>query len=1209
MDNSNLFINENKRESLKYYLGKLKSNNLTFFESNELLDLYTKEIAGDFGESKAFNDIVSNQDMFFGESSILLFPKIVLNLFQSENQTKSKLTDIWELLEKGEIENVLSYFLTIQNPDLLFYYYILNIYNLLYYSSTENKINNIKLVIEEIETRVPLNQRKIYLLKYFNSKFISKILYNLMQKDISVNEIFKREQVKNQYILIEELLLINDNSQEDKLKFIYKVLPLTSLVMEGKYVSKSLSLIARTAYTYEDFELANSLFLNAESKAVFDFSPSYVSILKDLKNIEDRELLFDILSKMINNMNKINNYHVRSDTFNELIDFIYEKINSKEDKIKLLVLAAPKVNLLQGSTSKFLHLIHIGKLYARMNEKEKAIEFLEKATLEVRGTSRVFYRVGMYSTISYFYMELVEIQNVKEIEKLILIELKKFSLPYDKMFSYCKLAELYLSIEETKKAKFYLFKIKFYLNKEKNYENIESILRSITPLVLNLQEMKYLDILFTIWIKKIEELESNDKIQLEIISLLEFLKEKFTLSQFEEYLLRLNSILTRSKIDSKSVLSSISKIKDANLKSTIWINISKDINLSDYQDSDLDLLSQLFYLFLDFKDDYNAGEVINILCKKIEVSENPIDVLKIVECIAKLSLNFPPNEKWISTILNETKKFDSIITLEDKINSLKIYLSIAESLELMGKKEESKLLFQKEIIEQRISPDTLDTILTLKSLSDNCIAFGKKEEAIFLLQKATSIINKDKSDLLLLLFSNSLELYHSKDHLESVFNQIFNNSGDYLNEISYNIFDKIISSLCLLENKKMTLTLLEKIYNIINSHNNIQKNYRVLFGFAKIEEYNIFRTKFELEVRSLFKRHGVAKSTLPLLNILDNNNEIITITEKLIVLQTVLDKVLEVKNIDNKNDEEVLEFMNEVCDSIIGTKNIEFAKLLYGYFYNISASFESENRILTQIYLSIAMEDIDPDLSTRDFKNICFLLKTIKDKKRLFPKIFSLIKKIRNPDNFKIIFRKLKKYNNKLLEKENNPDLQYNLDMANCYYRQFNFSSADFYFNRAKGIARSSKDSNSIALELSKILISNREIQKEEFFKDLFLEYLEELQNSTYSGLKIDSFTGVVTELLATENYKYLYYIEKFLYDHQEEIELTKHYKYILASYISEKKANLKLFSLFLRSFLLGSFDKALVTTQLRALIKILGNLGFISEALEIDSLSYTYLS
>ena len=225
-DTLNLMDIKKKSESLKIYLDKLKSNAITFSENNELLDLYTKEISGDFGESKAFNDIVSNQDMIFGESSILLFSKIVLNLFQSEHQNKSNLTVIWKLLEKGEIENVLPYLLTIQNPDLLLYYFILIIYNLLYYSSTENKINNIKLVIEEIETRVPLNQSKIYLLKYFSSKFISKILYNMMQKNISVNEIFKREQVKNQYILIEELLLINDDSKEDKLKFIYKIIPL-----------------------------------------------------------------------------------------------------------------------------------------------------------------------------------------------------------------------------------------------------------------------------------------------------------------------------------------------------------------------------------------------------------------------------------------------------------------------------------------------------------------------------------------------------------------------------------------------------------------------------------------------------------------------------------------------------------------------------------------------------------------------------------------------------------------------------------------------------------------------------------------------------------------------------------------------------------------------------------------------------------------------
>jgi hypothetical protein len=162
---------------------------------------------------------------------------------------------------------------------------------------------------------------------------------------------------------------------------------------------------------------------------------------------------------------------------------------------------------------------------------------------------------------------------------------------------------------------------------------------------------------------------------------------------------------------------------------------------------------------------------------------------------------------------------------------------------------------------------------------------------------------------------------------------------------------------------------------------------------------------------------------------------------------------------------------------------------------------------------------------------------------------------------------------------------------------------------------KSENQTKSNLTDISKLLynlmqkdISVDEIFKREQVKNQYI-LIEELQNSTYSGLKIESFTSLLPELLATENYKYLYYIEKFLYDHQEEIGLIKHYKYILATYISEKKENLKFFSLFLRSFLLGPFDKALVTTQHRALIKILGNLGFISEALEIDSLLYTYLN
>ena len=250
------------------------------------------------------------------------------------------------------------------------------------------------------------------------------------------------------------------------------------------------------------------------------------------------------------------------------------------------------------------------------------------------------------------------------------------------------------------------------------------------------------------------------------------------------------------------------------------------------------------------------------------------------------------------------------------------------------------------------------------------------------------------------------------------------------------------------------------------------------------------------------------------------------------------------------------------------------------------------------------MEEREYEFYKNVFKVVNKHLPNVTNKKEIYPKIFNLIQFIKDPDHFKIIFRKLRKYYNNQYDKLEPFDLQHNLNMANSFYRQFNFNSADFYFNRAKGIARSSKESNFIPLEISKILVSNREIQKEEFFKDLFLEYLDELQNSTYSGLKIESFTSVLPEILATENIKYLYYIEKFLNAHQEEIELTKNYKSILTSHISQKKETQKLFSFFLRSFLLGPFDEALVTEQLKALTKLLANFGYCKEAIEIFNIS-----
>ncbi len=652
MENSNPNSIEKNSELLKIYLDKLQSNNLTILERNELLNLYTKKIAGDFGESKSFNDFIAQETKMEEESPIILFAKIVLNLFQNENKNISNLRDIWKLIEAGEVEIVLQYFLTIQNPDLLFCYYILIIYNIINFSENEISFNNINLVIKEIEKRVPLTQRKIFTMKYFSPKFISKLLFFLIINDISVKEIFKREKAENQFTLIKELVILTEETNEDIIKFIYKLIPLTLLITELNYKSQVLSFIAKKVYFYDDIELAKSLFLKAESNVDYEKPNSYLTILIDCDLILDNELLFALLSRMIVNVKNFRADFLKSEVYSNLLEFIYKNIINTEVKLKLLELAAPNVNLYKDSYFKFFHYLHIGKLYTRINEKELALEFLEKATKEVVSVTRVFYRVGMYSTISFFYIELNEIQKTERIEELMLIELKKYSFPYDKMLNFYKMADFYLSIQEIQKAKFYIFKIKPILRKEKKYENIEIILQSSTPLVYKLQEMEYLHFLFTYWIKKIDELEKDSELKLKVIKLLIFINEKFDSSLFDEYFPRLNLMLSRSTFIDKSLINIVRKIKDANLKNTIWISITDNINLNKYLDSSNEFLTQLFYSFLDFKDDYNAGEVINVLLKKLEITKNLSKNLETLDIIAKLSLNFPPNEKLISIIKN-----------------------------------------------------------------------------------------------------------------------------------------------------------------------------------------------------------------------------------------------------------------------------------------------------------------------------------------------------------------------------------------------------------------------------------------------------------------------------------------------------------------------------------------------------------------------------
>ncbi len=543
--------------------------------------------------------------------------------------------------------------------------------------------------------------------------------------------------------------------------------------------------------------------------------------------------------------------------------------------------------------------------------------------------------------------------------------------------------------------------------------------------------------------------------------------------------------------------------------------------------------------------------------------------------------------------------------MEEKIFNLHFYFSIAESLDLMGKKENAKAMFQKEFIEQRISPDTLDTILTLKSLNDNCIKFGKKEEAIYILQKAIPIINERSTNitkpLLLLLFSNTLEVKYNFFKVLNILKEIIYSNKESILVLSDSIFEIIIKSICLLKNKHLAYYILKILDTMIQRTDYYDKKASVYFGYVSIEKIDDIEYKLENLISDIFNSDDRYSWKTPYLALIDK----FSVTKNPEILYFLLNTIFDLlSHIHSIKEQDITEFIIDLCDLFIQSKNKWIGEISSTLFYIKSSSVNINNRVILNLYICIFMEEREYEFYKNVFKVVNKHLPNVTNKKEIYPKIFNLIQFIKDPDHFKIIFRKLRKYYNNQYDKLEPFDLQHNLNMANSFYRQFNFNSADFYFNRAKGIARSSKESNFIALEISKILVSNREIQKEEFFKDLFLEYLDELQNSTYSGLKIESFTSVLPEILATENIKYLYYIEKFLNAHQEEIELTKNYKSILTSHISQKKETKKLFSFFLRSFLLGPFDEALVTEQLKALTKLLANFGYCKEAIEIFNIS-----
>jgi tetratricopeptide (TPR) repeat protein len=435
--------------------------------------------------------------------------------------------------------------------------------------------------------------------KYFSTQFLSKLIFKLISIEIDVLEIFKREKEENQYLLIGEILLYIDINSDNKFLYFNKMIHIINDIHSLKYISNSLSLLAKVYYSNQEYDLAKNIFLEAEKYAKYDYSFSYPSLLENLKEVKEDNFLFTILSKIIKNSQKIKVDADRNSLFSLIFDCINLNITDLETKTNLLELSLPIANLYFHSYYKFFHYIYIGKIYARMIDKQKALIYLENSKNEALKIDLDYRRVSMLSTIALFYNELEEIQLFNELIKIIENDFLKIKSPYEKMISLSSIADSYKRMNDIEKSKDYYNEIYVILNEEKTYNNIHTILMGNLSKIYHLEDIEYFKNFIEYWINKLEKVEDSVECQLAIIDVLTILNDDLNENIFYEYFPKLIFLLKREKIGDIKVYRYIGKINNSKLKNTIIMSILEIINISDFQNSDIELIQEIYSLLLE----------------------------------------------------------------------------------------------------------------------------------------------------------------------------------------------------------------------------------------------------------------------------------------------------------------------------------------------------------------------------------------------------------------------------------------------------------------------------------------------------------------------------------------------------------------------------------------------------------------------------------
>ena len=210
-------------------------------------------------------------------------------------------------------------------------------------------------------------------------------------------------------------------------------------------------------YFAEATKYDNAIRLANKINGALESTNSYLTISKIFFQNSDKDAAILFLNRALSRANDIEYSFIKIPTLAEIASY-FALYSLNEDATRIIKKIINKIDNISLTANRSDALIFIGKAYAYMKNKEKAIEFLNKAINIVNSNDVEYMKAFDKMTISrVFYDDLGDNKSASIILNEALneaINIENIMEYYDiKTVRLCQIAERYLEIEDKKKAK------------------------------------------------------------------------------------------------------------------------------------------------------------------------------------------------------------------------------------------------------------------------------------------------------------------------------------------------------------------------------------------------------------------------------------------------------------------------------------------------------------------------------------------------------------------------------------------------------------------------------------------------------------------------------------------------------------------------------------------------------------------------------------